>query len=157
MSQYLNLFLRGKKDNYKGKILPFDSYSRNNELYRIFNDHIYVPYEKVTILTQEKVNELLSDVKEEINNYNKEKEGIKEFIKFLKPSEDYSEYLETIESKLSSIKEIDEELEDLAYTKSVLQVLDNIIFSDDCDVLFGVEAWFDENGILKEETDDVQN
>lgn len=157
MSQYLNLFLRGKENSYKGKILPFGSYSRNNELYRVFNDHLYVPYDKVTILTQEKVKELFSGVKEEINNYNKEKEEIKEFIKFLKPSKDYSEYLETIASKLSSIKEIDEELEDLTYVKSILQVLDNIIYSDDCEVLFGIEAWFNENGILEEETNDVQN
>ena len=151
MSQYLNLFLRGKEDSYNGKILPLDQFSRSSTMYQLFDDGTIVHFEVVKRLDLNTIDRLISNTKDQVEACKSHIEHFKKIIDILKPGAYYEDYYREVTDTLDNIDEIKESIIDFEAALNYLIFLKNIIENNQCEILFGIEAWFDDDGKLKEE------
>lgn len=158
MSSYVNFYIRVNKS-----FIPIGSYSRSNPIYRAINQML--PYEKITALTSEKIGKVIDEIKEEIEELEKLKEKDKQTCDKI-----LSMVGNSVEEKMASIysieaedENIDYELEELKYSKNILQVyldmIDEIHYSEgyvmDNDynhyIYAGVEAYGSMEDIFEDE------
>ena len=151
MSQYLNLFLKGKEEPYNNVILPLAQYSRSSDFYQLWDKEIPLPYEEVVVLTAENITLLRNSVETSLKTLHGKIELSKQILINLKPGNDYDEYLNHMEDITHDIEEFKELIEVYIGIKYFLIFLEDIVLSGQCQVLYGIEAWFDDNGKLKEE------
>lgn len=121
MSSYLNFYIVSKesKKKYKGdgeeevvmlntEPLNLISYSRNSDVYRAFDDVLNIAYagneDKYTVLTKEKMTEVVDDVKSDLAKAEKRLEVNYKIIKQC--------YHEDVWSEIQSSEEYVEELKD---------------------------------------------
>lgn len=159
MSSYVNFYIRVNKS-----FIPIGSYSRSSSLYQAINQML--PYEKITALTSEKIGRVIDEIKEEIEELEKLKEKDKQTCDKI-----LSMVGNSVEEKMASIysieaedENIDYELEELKYSKNILQVyldmIDEIHYSEryvmDNDynhyIYAGVEAYGSMEDIFENES-----
>lgn len=158
MSSYVNFYIRVNKS-----FIPIGSYSRSSSLYQAISQML--PYEKIIALTSEKIGRVIDKIEEEIEAFEKLKEKDKQTCNKI-----LSMIGNSVEEKMASIYSIEAEdenieceLEELKYSKNVLQVyldmIDEIHYSDgyvmDNDynhyIYAGVEACGSMENILENE------
>lgn len=140
MSSYLTFYLVPKKARKKydfskddghtetevelstGTPLAFLSYSRNNEIYRAFNETLNPAYagmeEKYTELTTDGCNRVIADLEEEIKSIEKRLEIDYKMLKEGCYSSGLWEDIQSMENFLSEKKKI---LEELQYISSIVR------------------------------------
>ena len=63
MSQYVDFYLKSNSDEF----LPIGDYGRSSMIYKYICD--YVPYEKITPITTNTINEIISNINSDISCY----------------------------------------------------------------------------------------
>lgn len=131
MSCYTCFFIRRDKD-----FVPIGSFSRNNTVARAFNDyHFKVPWEKISALTANDIQEVIAGVMEnkqfDLNSIDKYEKKIAE-IKAMEAS--LSERMEMIDEYKGYIDEAREDYEEWDYAHSFLSfllgILDEVRYRD---------------------------
>ena len=123
MSAYIQFFVRN--DN---TFMPISVYSRNNSVYRYFDE--YTPWGKIKVVTRSLLNKIHDNVNEDIlcyqKRYDRAKE-MKEYVATMNNSMDEKmEWIENIEATLGDCRE---EIEKAEYVKHYLNFLDDVIES----------------------------
>lgn len=162
MSQYLNVFLRKKTGKLKGAVIPFGSYSRTTEIYDIFNEALYLPYESANILTDKKIADLIAETNSRIKELNKANEKDEQVSSWLKSSATpqlYDKFVEQVTKRAEMISERKTEIDNYKNILGMLGALDNMLFwfKDEVEIVYGVEIGPDDDGYFegeKEETDE---
>lgn len=145
MSQYMQFFIR-----CEDKFVPLYSYSRSSNVYgALLNTNASVPYGKIVPVTDQMLQEALKLIGNGIDNTNRFK------AEYLQDKEAVHQFNNTVDDKLSalrnimsSIDELDEELEDAEDSKHVIMLFEDILESakyrgDDCPL-----ADYTENTVL---------
>lgn len=126
MSQYLHFCLVPKTtENEPEKELLINSYSRNTEIYTIFNDAISIPYRmenEYTLLTKEKADTIVKEAQYDLDKTKGRLELLKECYNSVDnhTSEDFNHYSEEYNGLVEYIKDLKSGLE---YVKTLLDVL----------------------------------
>lgn len=162
MSQYLNVFLRKKTGKLKGAVIPFGTYSRTTEIYDIFNEALYLPYDRANILTDKEIADLIAETNSRIKELNKANEKDEQVNNWLKSSvtpQVYDKFVEQVTERVEMISERKTEIDDYKNILGMLDVLNNMLFlfKDDVEIVYGVEIEPDDDGYFdgeKEETDE---
>lgn len=162
MSQYLNVFLRKKTGKFKGAVIPFGSYSRLTEIYDIFGEALYLPYESANILTEKDISDLIAETNSRIKELNKANEKDEQVSNWLKSSvtpQVYDKFVEQVTERAENISERKTEIDNYKNILGMLDTLDNIMFwfKDEVEIVYGVEIGPDDDGYFegeKEETDE---
>lgn len=162
MSQYLNVFLRKKTGKLKGAVIPFGTYSRSTEIYDIFYEALYLPYESADILTDKKIADLIAETNSRIKELNKANEKDEQISNWLKSSvtpQVYDKFIEQITERAEMISERKTEIDDYKNILGILDVLDNMLFwfKDEVEIVYGVDIGPDDDGYFegeKEENDE---
>lgn len=162
MSQYLNVFLRKKTGKFKGAVIPFGAYSRSTEIYDIFNEAIYAPYETVDILTDKKIADLIAETNSRIKELVKANEKDEQICNRLKSSvtpQVYDKFVEQVTERAEMIAERKTEIDNYKNILGMLDALDNMLFwfKDEVEIIYGVDIGPDDDGYFegeKEETDE---
>lgn len=122
MSSYLSFYVVPKAED--SKPLRLICYSRNTEVYRYFNDNLHVAYiedsegnTQYTELTVAKVDEVLEDLKNDIDKankraaeYEKHANGSEEIIEYIIEQKEYIEDLEWALHKIEFIRDLVQEM-----------------------------------------------
>ena len=122
MSSYLTFYIVPKEEN--SKPISLISYSRNSEVYQYFNDVLHVAYigieeTQYTELNVSKVDEVISELK---NDINKAQKRVSEYEKHASGN---SELIEDIISQK-------EWIEDLEYTLHKVEFIRDIVYESSC-------------------------
>lgn len=120
-------------------------------MYQLFDDGTIVPFEVVKRLDLNTTDRLISYTKDRIEACKSQIEHFKKIICILKPGAYYEDYYREVTDTLDNIDEIKESIIDFEAAFNYLVFLKNIIENNQCEILFGIEAWFDDDGKLKEE------
>ena len=131
MSSYLTFYIVPKEEN--SKPISLISYSRNSEVYQYFNDVLHVAYigieeTQYTELSVSKVDEVISELK---NDINKAQKRVSEYEKHASGN---AELIEDIISQK-------EWIEDLEYTLHKVEFIRDIVYESSC-------SWNSYNKIL---------
>ena len=125
MSAYISFFIKGKDDNF----YPIATYSRSTYVYKAFSDWGYAPWEKITPLNRTKLlnvrmslNKFFSDYTLSLTEY---EERIAQIVQMTNNSVD--EKLEAIENEQSSIKEINEIIDEIRRALTFISFLEEIL------------------------------
>ncbi len=158
MSQYLNIFIKSLKDKEKETIIPIASFSRSSELYDIFYEILCTPFEKVRVLKSEDINKLINEANHRIKELEEENNKDKEVMERLKTSvkpDVYDNFIEKVNEKIQNISERNSEIMNYREILGTLEFLSNILFwyDDYAEILYGIEAWFEEDGSLLKESE----
>lgn len=127
MSQYLNLFLKGKEEPYNNSILPLAQYSRSSAFYQLWDKELPLPYKEVTTLTAENITLLRNSVETTLKTFQGKIEFSKQLLINLNPGNDYDEYLTHMEDIHHNIKEFKELIEVYISIKHFLIFLEDIV------------------------------
>ena len=120
MSVYLNLFVR-KND----EVVRLTDYSRNTVLYRAFEN--IVPYEDVTIVTEEMLDRVWEDLDKELYEVKRAIKLSKEKMNVLKANARTDEDWELISTISNTIDEFKNEKKNIKYFSNVVEFLKTIV------------------------------
>ena len=129
MSQYVEFFIRAKSDEF----LRIGCFTSSSKIYQAFQS--YAPWEKIKAVTIGKLEDIICALEEDKHRYEVNIDDYYQEIKFLTQLQvDIDEILERRFDIMRSIKEVQEEIEDvdvtIGYVRSLLWILDSIYYSD---------------------------
>lgn len=145
MSQYIDFYIK-PKSNKVGDWISIGDFSRSSNEYTY--GECYCQYEKGCPVTTEKINYIISDINDAIENLNEHIKQQKERIPILASfNNSMEEKLEAMGEHLNYISESEEELKSLQKTKEWYEYLQIIIdsnkYEDSIDeedlIYFGIE------------------
>lgn len=137
MSQYLEIFLRTKNDQF----ICLEAFSRNTVLYKL----IHAPYGKIRPLTEEMLREAINIVEGYIINCKESKKRQKEELKLI------ASFNNSVEEKIERIYQIYETIDDykdmlseyniaLGYLRTFLDMIDFGKYEENTKFYCGVEV-----------------
>lgn len=135
MSQYVNFFIR-----FKDNFIPIADYSRNNMVYQIVNN--YVPYEKITVLTENTLDIFYSLAKEKKVEAEEDKQKYERLIKEISSfNNSVDEKLDAIHEYNRYIQETEEEIQEAVMSMHFFFFLSEILTTQDSSELLyaGIE------------------
>lgn len=145
MSQYIDFYIK-PKSNKAGDWVPLGDFSRSSNEYG-YGEH-YCQYETGCALTTEKINYIISDINDAIENLNEHIKRQKEQVHILATfNNSIEDKMEALEEQSAYISESEEELVSLQKAKewyNFLQiVIDSNKYEDGIDeedlIYFGIE------------------
>ena len=113
MSQYLHFCLVPKEEESdKEKELVFIAYSRNTDVYSMFNDAIHIPYrmdKEYVVLDKDRANIVIDEAKNDIKKSKQRLEDLKECYNSVDShtSEDYNDYREEYDGLVDYIRDLE--------------------------------------------------
>lgn len=120
MSQYIEFFVRSKEGNFT----CLDTFSRSTWMYKVLNEDVGVPYEKVRKLTPNFLREAMSSVAHYIEDITKLKERAKDRIVTIATfNNSAQEKAEVVNDLYDRINEYVEEITELQSTYHYLRFL----------------------------------
>ncbi len=145
MSQYADFFIRTKNDEF----LRIGCFTSSSKVYQAFR--YYAPWEKIRAVTTEKLESIIHALEEDKHQYEVNIDDYRQEIKFLTQLQaDIDEILEHRFDIMKSIKEVQEEIEEIdaaiGYVCALLWILDSIHYADvsgynkDQYIYVGIEA-----------------
>ena len=126
MSQYLEIYVKSKEDNFT----YLDAFSRSTFMYRLFSEHVGAPYEKVCKMTKARLQEAIeigSDYLQGVIDRKKKQEDTLQLISSFNNS--VAEKMEAIYEHQEYLEEYDESITEWDWTLNYLRVLLNMINS----------------------------
>ena len=118
MSQYVDFYLKSNSDEF----LPIGDYGRSSMIYKYICD--YVPYEKITPITTNTINEIISNINSDISDYKEkmsaESQKISAICSF---NNSAGEKLGAIHDVSEIIHEYQEEIDDCNFAVSFFRIL----------------------------------
>ena len=124
MSQYLEFYVKSKEDNFT----YLDAFSRSTCMYRLLNEDIGAPYEKVRKMTKARLQEAIgigSDYLQSITERKKKQEDTLQLISSFNNSVD--EKMEAIYEHQEILEEYDDSITEWEWTLNYLRVLLNMV------------------------------
>ena len=124
MSQYLELYVKSKEDNFT----YLDAFSRSTFMYRLLNEDIGAPYEKVQKMTKVRLQEAIeagTGYLQNIVDRKKKHEDTLQLISSFNNSVD--EKMEAIYEHQEYLEEYDESIVEMEWTMNYLRVLLNMV------------------------------
>lgn len=126
MSQYLEIYVKSKEDNFT----YLDAFSRSAFMYRLFNEDVGAPYEKVRKMTKARLQEAIeigTGYLQGIIDRKKKQEDTLQLISSFNNSVD--EKMEAIYEHQEILEEYDESIVEWEWTMNYLRVLLNMVES----------------------------
>ena len=123
MSQYLEIYVKSKEDNFT----YLDAFSRSTSMYRLLNEDIGAPYEKVRKMTKARLQEAIgigSGYLQSIIERKKKQEDTLQLISSFNNSVD--EKMEAIYEHQEILEEYDDSITEWEWTLNYLRVLLNM-------------------------------
>ena len=113
MSQYLHFCLVPKEEESdKEKELLLMAYSRNTEVYSMFNDAIYIPYrmdKEYVVIDKDRASMVIDEAKNDIKKSKQRLEDLRECYNSVDShtSEDYNDYREEYDGLVEYIRDLE--------------------------------------------------
>ena len=131
MSQYLHFCLVPKEEEFdkeesnKEKELLFMAYSRNTDVYSMFNDAIYIPYrtdKEYVVLDKDKASLVIDEAKNDIKKSKQRLEDLRECYNSVDShtTEDYNDYREEYDGLVDYIRDLENAFKEVEILISLL-------------------------------------
>jgi len=142
MSQYLEFYVKSKEDNFT----YLDAFSRSTSMYRLFNEDVGAPYEKVRKMTKARLQEAIeigTGYLQGVNDRKKKQEDTLQLISSFNNSVD--EKMEAIYEHQEILEEYDESIVEWEWAMNYLRVLLNMVESmsyegNEAGLYYGIEV-----------------
>ena len=116
MSQYINFYIRTKS----GEFISTHDWSRNNYVYRAFED---APYAKVRKLSEKDIKHALNWINSEVEFYNKHLTRLTAMKNDLLAATNKEDIMDHLNYYYQDVEDIREELEDLKFAENFIVFL----------------------------------
>ena len=126
MSQYLEIYVKSKEDNFT----YLDAFSRSTAMYRLLNEDIGAPYGKVRKLEKARLQEAIEIARGYLEGFIERKKRHGDMLQLISSfNNPVDEKIEAIYELQQDLEEYDESIEEMEYVINYLRVLTSMVES----------------------------